>query len=96
MTADIISLEERREDALATLHEHRESYARHKRAAEAGLRIGDGIAAGVAFARFADALRAAGREVTDRDIDRPLSLHAGELAEEVVARLRVATRKARQ
>lgn len=96
MTADIISLEERREDALSTLHEYRERYARHKRAVEDGLRIGDGIAAGEAFARFADALRAAGREVTDRDIDRPLSLHAGELAEEVVARLRVAKREARR
>lgn len=96
MTADIISLEERREDALATLHEHRERYARHKRAAEDGLRIGDGIAAGEAFSRFADALRATGREVTDRDIDRPMSLHAGELAEDVVARLRVAKREARR
>lgn len=96
MTADIISLEERREDALAILHEHRERYARHKRAAEDGLRIGDGIAAGEAFSRFADALRATGREVTDRDIDRPMSLHAGELAEEVVARLRVAKREARR
>lgn len=95
MTADIISLEERREDALATLHEHRERYARHKRAAEDSLRIEDGIAAVNAFAQFADALRAAGREVTDRDIDRPMSLHAGELAEEVVARLRVAKRRAR-
>lgn len=90
MSATITNLHHERYLALASISGLRRAYAEAKATAERSLDMDDGVVAGRAFARLCGALEAAGRPVTDRDALEPLSVSAGDLVEEEVARLRVA------
>ena len=93
MTADIINLRDRRDEALVAVRACRERYAAAKRKAGSTLDMDDGLAAAMAFADFVDALRRARRRVTGRDIDGLSSISVGDGTEEVVAMLRMSKRK---